>query len=122
VIAKGLAMVYKEKPQNPVDYFAKWLLQQSSIKKREIEEERSVKKVLELKDKDAYTLKEHKKLLEEKLEVKKQLDLTISQFKKKVEDCDDLNDLLPELVEHLAELTGATACYIGKVVKPIKKI
>lgn len=26
VIAKGLAQVYKEKPQNPVDFFAKWLL------------------------------------------------------------------------------------------------
>lgn len=26
VIAKGLAHVYKEKPQNPVDFFAKWLL------------------------------------------------------------------------------------------------
>jgi hypothetical protein len=35
VIAKGLAVVYKEKPENPVDFFAKWLLQQSSIKKRE---------------------------------------------------------------------------------------
>lgn len=27
VIAKGLATVYKEQPQNPVDFFAKWLLQ-----------------------------------------------------------------------------------------------
>ena len=26
VIAKGLSVVYKEKPKNPVDYFAKWLL------------------------------------------------------------------------------------------------
>ena len=31
VIAKGLSVVYKEKPQNPVDYFAKWLLRQSEI-------------------------------------------------------------------------------------------
>lgn len=26
VIARGLSIVYKEKPQNPVDFFAKWLL------------------------------------------------------------------------------------------------
>jgi len=36
VIAKGLSVVYKEQPKNPVDFFAKWLLQQSSIKKREL--------------------------------------------------------------------------------------
>lgn len=33
VIAKGLSVVYKEQPSNPVDYFAKWLLQQNAIKK-----------------------------------------------------------------------------------------
>jgi hypothetical protein len=44
VIAKGLAVVYKEKPENPVDFFAKWLLQQSSIKKREnLENEMNLK-------------------------------------------------------------------------------
>ena len=26
VIAKGLSVVYKERPDNVVDYFAKWLL------------------------------------------------------------------------------------------------
>ncbi len=26
VIAKGLSVVYKEKPKNPTDFFAKWLL------------------------------------------------------------------------------------------------
>ena len=25
-IAKGLSVVYKQKPENPVDFFAKWLL------------------------------------------------------------------------------------------------
>lgn len=34
VIAKGLSVVYKEKPENPVDYFAKWLLQQSDLRKQ----------------------------------------------------------------------------------------
>jgi hypothetical protein len=26
VIAQGLSLVYKEKPENPVNFFAKWLL------------------------------------------------------------------------------------------------
>jgi hypothetical protein len=54
VIAKGLAMVYKEKPKNPVDYFAKWLLMQSQILKRDAEEKTKAKKVTYLKDKEAY--------------------------------------------------------------------
>lgn len=33
VIAKGLSVVYKEQPANPVDFFAKWLLKQHSIRK-----------------------------------------------------------------------------------------
>ena len=43
-------------------------------------------------------------------------------FKKKVKESDDLIDLLPELVQHLKEHTGATATYIGVVDKPIKGI
>ena len=40
VIAKGLSVVYKQKPENPVDFFAKWLLQQNSIrKKNELEQQ-----------------------------------------------------------------------------------
>jgi hypothetical protein len=38
-----------------------------------------------------------------------------------VEKSDDLNDNLTDLVSHLTEFTAATACYIGKVVKPIKQ-
>lgn len=34
IIAKGLQVTYKEKPKNPVDFFAKWLLDQSEIQKR----------------------------------------------------------------------------------------
>ena len=38
-----------------------------------------------------------------------------------IEKSEDLNDNLKDLANHLAEFTSATACYIGKVVKPIKK-
>jgi len=31
VIAKGLAVMYKSQPANPVDFLAKWLLNYSSI-------------------------------------------------------------------------------------------
>ena len=31
VIAKGLAVMYKSQPANPVDFLAKWLLNYSSV-------------------------------------------------------------------------------------------
>ena len=39
-----------------------------------------------------------------------------------IKDSDDLNDNLQFLVDHLAEFTGASACYVGKVDKPIKGV
>ena len=53
VIAKGLSVVYKEKPSNPVDFFAKWLLRQSEIQKREQEEKEKEQMVQKLKDDQA---------------------------------------------------------------------
>jgi len=53
VIAKGLSVVVKEKPANPVDFFGKWLLHQSSIQKREKLEKSLEKKVEDLKKKDS---------------------------------------------------------------------
>jgi len=35
VIAKGMAVTYKAQPKNPIDFFAKWLLQQVHVKKAE---------------------------------------------------------------------------------------
>ena len=67
VIAKGLATVYKEKPENPVDYFAKWLLMQSQILKRDAEEKTKAKKVQDLKDRETYELNKIKKVKQEKV-------------------------------------------------------
>ena len=33
VIAKGMAVMYKENPKNPVDFLAKWLLNYSQVEK-----------------------------------------------------------------------------------------
>jgi hypothetical protein len=35
VIAKGMAVLYKANPQNPIDYLGKWLLNQSMVKREE---------------------------------------------------------------------------------------
>ena len=46
----------------------------------------------------------------------------IDKFNFEVDKSDDLNDQLQSLVDHLAEFTGATACYVGKIAKPIKGV
>lgn len=33
VVAKGLAVMYKTQPQNPVDFLAKWLLNYANVEK-----------------------------------------------------------------------------------------
>jgi hypothetical protein len=33
VIAKAMAHTYRAQPQNPIDYFAKWLLNYSQVQK-----------------------------------------------------------------------------------------
>lgn len=45
LLAKGLSVAYKEKPKNPVDFFAKWLLLQSDISKKEAREEAENKRI-----------------------------------------------------------------------------
>jgi hypothetical protein len=50
------------------------------------------------------------------------MDRRIEEFKIQVSIADDLQDNLNDLSNYLAEFTGASACYIGKVTKPIKKI
>jgi hypothetical protein len=54
VIAKGLSVAYKEKPTNPIDFFAKWLLLQAEIKKNENREDADNKRVQMLRDKKEY--------------------------------------------------------------------
>ena len=39
IIAKGMAVTYKAQPENPVDFFARWLLNQSQQAKNEIMQE-----------------------------------------------------------------------------------
>lgn len=80
VIAKGLATVYKEKPTNPVDFFAKWLLMQSEIKKKDQEQKLVAKKVQDLKDREEYEQKKIRKAQEEKDKAKKELDDKIKSF------------------------------------------
>ena len=54
VIAKGLAVMYRQKPKNPVDFLAKWLLNYASVERAVVSEREHKEKVRDLKDKHQY--------------------------------------------------------------------
>ena len=67
VVAKGLAVLFKTQPTNPVDFLAKWLLNYSQVEKTALHEKEHVEQVKELKDKLDYQTSVDKKRQEEKL-------------------------------------------------------
>ena len=122
VIAKGMAVTYKADPENPVDFFARWLLNQSHQARNQLLQEERAIKVKETRDKHKHDLKIAEKDRKADEKQGEERANKIREFNEKVESSRDLEDELPALVDHLVHFTGATAVYIGKVVKPIKKI
>ena len=81
IIAKGLSVVYKEKPKNPTDFFAKWLLSQSEIQKKELEELNKLKEIDNLKLKNEKEEQDKLKKEQEKLKKKQELDKKVLEFR-----------------------------------------
>ena len=117
-----MACTYRAQPKNPVDYFARWLLNQSQVAKNQLLEEERANKKLEIEEKYEDLTKAKAKVEAEKQAVKTAEETKIADFRAKVAKSKDLEYELPNLVEHLKEQSGATACYIGKVVVPKKPI
>ena len=118
VIAKGLATLYRTQPENPVDYLAKWLLNFSNVKNESNLMLERKQKVQELKDKKDLEQQDQSKEKEEEQKKEKETNAKIDDFKDKIENTEDLADLLQQYAYHLQEFTGATGVYIGKLIKP----
>ena len=122
VIAKGMAVMYKTNPKNPVDFLAKWLLNYSQVERAaeqkmeagRMVEDNKLKHAEKLKEEDAK--REAEKLKAEEVEKDKKA------FATKVHESKDLSDQLGELSGQLNKYTSSTATYIGKLVSPKKPI
>lgn len=122
VIAKGMAVTYRAQPKNPIDFFGKWLLNQSLVQRNQLlDEEKAVKK-REIADRHAIEMRAKERAAEAKAAEEGDRQGKIDEFNQKVNESKDLEYELPALAEHLQHFTGATAVYIGKVVQPKKKI
>jgi hypothetical protein len=62
VIAKGMAVMYKSRPKNPVDFLAKWLLNYTNVQKSAAAVVSGQDKVNEEKSKREYELKKVQKV------------------------------------------------------------
>jgi hypothetical protein len=51
IISKAMAVTFHAQPKNPIDFFARWLLSQSEISKRELQLTEDAIKLTALKDK-----------------------------------------------------------------------
>lgn len=96
VIAKGLAVMYKSQPANPVDFLAKWLLNYSHVQQNAVAAQNEQKvQVKELKDKHEYQMSKHKKQEEAQAKAKEEKDDKIKHFyEKTMGESSDLTDQL----------------------------
>lgn len=124
VIAKGLAVMYKSQPSNPVDFLAKWLLNYSNIQQSAVAEQANQRvQVKDLRDKHEYQLNQLVKQGQVQEQEKSERQAQIDQFyQKTIGESKDLTDQIQDLADFLKQFTSATAVYIGKLVAPKKPI
>lgn len=94
VIAKGMAVLYKANPKNPVDFLAKWLLNYAHVQKAAAAQENQTKAVDESrKHHAALTAEEENKQAIHKREAD-QKHKNLIEFADRLRKSDDLNDQL----------------------------
>jgi hypothetical protein len=103
VIAKGMAVMYKVQPKNPVDFLAKWLLNYAEIEKKALAHHDLKDEIKNTREKHQLEMnledQEHNKELHAaELRQKKN-----DEFFKKVYSSTDLNNQLQELADYLQD-------------------
>jgi len=92
VIAKGMAVTYKEQPKNPVDFFAKWLLQQVEVKKTEEAANKKLEELKGMKENEATRQKELAKEKQEKQAEEEKKLAVIENLRTQINHSHDLTD------------------------------
>lgn len=92
MVAKGLAVMYKTQPKNPVDFLAKWLLNYAQVEKHVVQGEENLGRVRELKQKLEYQESVQRTEQEHRRKEQEQEDLATRAFWDKINFSADLND------------------------------
>jgi hypothetical protein len=93
VIAKGMQVLYKTNPKNPVDFLAKWLLNQSQTNRREaIAAQQAMEVVKKAEQEHAEAEAEKVKAQKQKEQVEKDWLKEAQSFGTKIDNSQDLTD------------------------------
>lgn len=122
VVAKGLAVMYKVQPKNPVDFLSKWLLNYAQVEKQAMQGDEHQGRVKDLKTKLEYQESVQRTEVEHQRTEQEKEDQATRAFWDKINFSADLTDQLQDLADYLKGHTSATAVYIGKLVQPKRAI
>jgi hypothetical protein len=122
VIAKGMAVLYKTNPKNPVDFLAKWLLNHAQVQKAAKAQVELDAQVNLHRKQHANKVKQDEEKANQKKAEEERKGRRIHEFAETLRQSHDLNDNLHGLVDMLKEATSATAVYIGKLARPFKPV
>jgi hypothetical protein len=122
VIAKGMAVLYKSQPTNPVDFLGKWLLNVAHTQKMAVSDQQALAAVRAAQLKHDKECADNQTAATSQKEKAAQWTNQINSFNNLIDNSQDLGDQLQNLNDHLKVGTKATAVYIGKMVLPKKPI
>lgn len=122
VIAKGMQVLYKTNPKNPVDFLAKWLLNTSQVQRAAQAQKDEQLEVQASEAQHKAELNEKARIREAEEKERERQEAIYEQFRARISVSNDLADQLQDLNDHLEQGTRATAVYIGKMEQPLKPI
>jgi hypothetical protein len=122
VLSKALSETYRLQPNDPVQFFASYLMNHNKTLELVYQNQANESKITDLKQKHQSAQDEVAAKKQEKEVDKKQAQTKVDQFFEKIEQSADLNENLQELADFLEEQSGATGVYVGRLVFPKKPI
>ena len=101
VIAKGMANLYQTKPNNPVDYLGKWLLNVAQVQRAAVSQHEAEQVVQKHREDHKQHLAKAAQEEAARAAQQKAHEDDICKFKNSVEVASDLVDELQNLTDHL---------------------
>jgi len=117
VISRGLTATYETKPKNPIEFFAKWLLNFRETERSAENRTAQNKTVIQLKKDHDEAEKAKQAEIDRKAAEAEEEKKREQAFWDKLQTSEDLNDNLTELCCHISERVKATGVYIGCLEK-----
>jgi hypothetical protein len=113
ILSKGLAQTCREKPRNPIEYFATWLQEYSQVQKAAKEQADEAQTVGSLREEHGQHLQAVAAAEAEKQKVADAKQAANDLFWKQLSESEDPNDNLEGLAQYIHNNVGSTGVYIG---------